>query len=681
MKNLLVLLLAFSCPAFAVENPVVPPAAKIVDRFGVNFQSGQLSRKLNTISIGGEYGLNHSVSLFTDFLSESNPDGRYGFIDGYAGSAKSVQITQNSYDLLGTPNGGITIRDTGSRQSNITTLRAIRVYGPAGNQDFLVFQSGKLDPETSAVGDYEYRPVGDGRHSLIESPDKRLLIWTTPEGIESIYERNGNSGAQSARAGARLKEITYPNGFKLRFTTSYINAEVTTNTGYMLKYQHRSKFETFDQMVAINLAHQYCAASATSCPSTGWPSVTFTWPFDTPEVFKQPSLPAARYLVKMTTDAGVTDIQYEPENVCIKNSGNEDDSCARSRGVEKWFPRLKSIRTPDSTVPNYQYKYVNKGAMFSTSIGFDASFGSSYVYWGLLATSGQITSATLNGTDTESYGDVPTVNTPNANVTWNNGEIWVTSAQYELNVIETVTDRKSGTYIYHRDSRHFVEKYFPIAGLGPAKHYIYDGPRGNLSLVKSIPPSEEQVIQKAEYVPGETLMGNYGRCKHPKTCNKPIWVEDARGNRTDYEYDPEGRFGNPIKITYPADKNGKRPATVYNYEPMYAYYKKDGESITQDPDPIWMLTSEHTCMTTEATSSGCSGGASDTVKTTYEYGPQNAGLPNNLLLLGKVVTAATSKGGDNMEITSRRTCFQYNKYGNKIGQTEPKAKLASCPQQ
>lgn len=679
MKKTLLLLLAFSGSAFAVENPVVPPATKIVDRFGVNFQSGQLSRKLNTISIGGEYGLSHSVSLYTDFLSDSNAEGRFGFIDGYAGSAKSVQITQNVAYILDNVNGGYTIRDTGSRQSDISALRVMRVYGPAGNMDFLVFQNGFLDRDTSAESNYEYRPVGDGRHSLIESPDKRLLIWTTPDGIESIYERNENSGSQSARAGARLKEVTYPNGFKLRVNTSSTYMDVTTNTGYRLKYQLRSNFETFDQMVAINLAYQYCAANAASCPTTGWPTVTFTWPFDTPNVFKQPSLPASRYLIKMTTDAGVTDIMYEPENVCLKKSGIEDESCAKSRGIQKWFPRLKSIRTPESTVPNYQYKYINKSAMFTINPGFDASFGSSFTYWHLLATSGQIISATLNGTDSESYSENPSVNTHNANVTWGNGETEVTSSQYELDVIERVMEKKSGIYIYHKDSRHFVEKYYPIAGRGPAKQYIYDGPRGNLSLVKSIPPSEEQIIQKAEYAPGETLTGNYGRCKHPKTCNKPIWVEDARGNRTDYEYDPEGRFGNPIKITYPADKNGKRPATVYKYEPMYAYYKKDGESITQDPDPIWMLTSEHTCMTTDATSTDCSGGPADMVETTYEYGPQNAGLPNNLLLLGKVVTAATSTGGDSMQITSRRTCFQYNKYGNKIGQTEPKAKLAFCP--
>src|SRR5690606_22102628 len=117
--------------------------------------------------------------------------------------------------------------------------------------------------------------------------------------------------------------------------------------------------------------------------------------------------------------------------------------------------------------------------------------------------------------------------------------------------------------------------------------YFYNGPRGNLNQITSIvSPSNPVILQEVEYPPGES-------CVYPKTCNKPISVKDARGNVTEFEYDPQGRFGSPIKITSPANENNKRPTTVYNYEPMYAYYKGDGEAIAQDPDPIWMLTSEH----------------------------------------------------------------------------------------
>ncbi len=667
MKRILFLLWSFSCSALALDdNPIAPPAAEVVDRFGVNLQTGQLSRKLNTVSIGGELGLSHSVDLYTDFLS----DGNKGFIDGFAGKVTSTKISDNVAYPLTNANGDVTaIRDTGSHQSTFVPLRVMRVYGPAGSQDFLVYQNGVVNNDNSATTGYTYKPVGDIRHSLIESADKTSLTWVTPGGVESKYERatifseNWNAGS-----GAKLKEVTYPNGFKIRVNST----DVTTNTGFMLKYQLKvfQQLDTFNQMVAINLAYQSCASSAETCSITGWPSVTFTWPDGTPSVFRQPGLPASSYLVKMTTAAGVTDIQYQPENICIKEGGGEDANCAAlPMGGTKWYPRLRSIKTPESNVPNYQYTYKNKGQYYGTGSYNDFGFGATYTYWSLLATSGQIVSATLNGTDSQSYSG-PTVNSQNANITWGNSETWVTSSQYELNVLETVIDNKSGTYLYHKDARHFVEKYYPVAGRGPDLHYYYDGPRGNLNKINTIinPSGGETLFQEASYS---------ATCDYPKICNKPLWVKDARGNVTNYEYDSQGRFGSPIKITAPADKNGKRAATVYNYEPKHAYYKISGEAIAQDPSPVWMLTSEHTCRTSDATSTGCAAGNLDMVKTSYYYGPQSTAQANNLLLRGKSIVAEGSSGA----LETRVWCYEYDKYGKLIGETSPKgisSTLESC---
>lgn len=666
MKKILFLFLGFSCSAIALEddNPSAPPSPEFVDKFGVNLQTGQLSRRLNTVSIGGELGLSHSVELYTDLWS----DGYKGFIDGFAGSAKSTRISNNVVQILTNANGDVTaIRDTGTYQSTFTLMRVMRVYGPAGTQDFLVYQNGVVNNDTSATTGYIYKPVGDIRHSLTESADKKTLTWITPEGIESTYERFENSGVQSAGAGAKLKEVTYPNGFKVRV---YYEG-VSTNTGFMLKYQlyPQGLSRTPGQIVALNLANQYCAVDALTCNTNGWPTVSFTWPNGTPEVFRQPGLPLSSYLVKMTTDAGVTDIQYQPENICIKEGGGEDANCAAlPLGGTKWYPRLRSIRTPDSNIPNYQYTYKNKGQFFSGTGSTDTGFGWIYTYWSLLATSGQIVSATLNGTDTKSYSG-PTTNSYNANVTWGNDETWVTSSQYELNVVESVTHKKSGTYSYHKDARHFVEKYYPVPGRGPDLHYYYDGPRGNINKINTINSSG-----------GETLFQEFGystTCDYPKTCNKPLWVKDARGNVTNYDYDPQGRFGGPIKITAPADKNGKRAATIYNYEPKYAYYKLNSEAIAQDSAPVWMLTSEHTCRTSDATSTGCAAGNLDMVKTAYYYGPQSTAQANNLLLRGKSIVAEGSSGA----LETRVWCYEYNKYGKLIGETLPKGNsttLESC---
>ncbi len=666
MKKFLLILLSISGYSFALDdNPIAPPSAEVVDRFGVNLQTGQLSRRLNTVSIGGELGLSHSVELYTDFLSA----GAYGYIDSFAGSVTSRKISDNVVQILTNTNGNVTaIRDTGTNQSTFIPLRVMRAYGPAGSQDFLVYQNGIVNNDNNATTGYTYKPVGDIRHSLKESTDKKYLTWITPTGIESKYERSVNSGTWIASTGAKLKEVTYPNGFKVRVNST----DVTTNAGFMLKYQLRtpSRLNTFDQMVAINLAHQYCASNAETCSTSGWPAATFTWPNGTPSVFRQPGLPSSSYLVKMTTDTGVTDIQYQPENICIKEGGSEDANCAANPlGGTKWYPRLRSIRTPESTLPNYQYTYKNKGQMLGSNYGYAIDFGSTYTYWSLSSTSGQIIGATLNGTDSQGYSG-PTINSHSANVTWGNGETWVTSSQYELNVIESVTDKKSGTYVYHKDARHFVEKYYPVAGRGPDLRYYYQGPRGNLNKIHIVNSSGgETLFQEASYSP---------TCDFPKICNKPLWVKDARGNVTNYDYDPQGRFGNPIKITAPADKNGKRAATIYNYEPKYAYYKRNGEAVAQDPDPVWMLTSEHTCRTSEATSTGCMSGSSlDMVKTSYYYGPQSTAQANNLLLRGKSIVAEGSSGA----LETRVWCYEYDKYGKLIGETLPKGNsttLESC---
>jgi YD repeat-containing protein len=652
MKKILLLLLGVSCSSLALEhNPIAPPQPNVVDKFGVNLQSGQLSHQLKTIAIGGERGLSHHVQLYTDLkLGEG-----YGFIDAFAGSADSTQISTNVVQILTDSSGNVrAIRDTGSPPpTSFTELRVMRVYGPAGSQDFLVYKNGQVDHNHSSTSGYVYKPVGDIRHSLVESADTKFLTWTTPSGIQSKYERASSSG-NTARAGAVLKEVIYPDGFKIRVGYK----AVSTNTGFMLKYDFTNSplSKIPRQVIGINRANQYCAEEATSCATAGWPVATFTWPTGIPNVFHQPGLPLSSYLVTMTTPDGVTDIQYQPENVCITEFGNEVENCTGSH--TKWHPRLRSIRTPESNVPNYEYTYKNLIHLHAVS-----GLG----YWKLASTSGQITSATLNGTDTQSYSG-PTSNPSNSTITRGNIDTWAVTSQYEQNVIESVTDTKSGTYTYHKDARHLLEKYNPVAGRGPNQHYYYDS-RGNLSQIKAIEASGNQILLKNITYPTT--------CTHPKTCNQPLSITDALGNVTDYEYDPQGRFGSPIKITQPPNKHGERAATVYHYEPMYASYKRSGETISQDPDPIWLLTSEHTCRKTAITETGCAGGNLDKVLTTYYYGPQNSGQPNNLLLRGKSITAE----GASSTLETRVWCYEYDRYGKLIGETAPKgnsSNLQSC---
>jgi YD repeat-containing protein len=155
-------------------------------------------------------------------------------------------------------------------------------------------------------------------------------------------------------------------------------------------------------------------------------------------------------------------------------------------------------------------------------------------------------------------------------------------------------------------------------------------------------------------------------CVSYLTCSKPIWTKDAKGNQTDYTYDPNN--GAVASVTGPADANGVRPQMRYSYVQRYAWILNSTGSYVHASAPIWVLDSESSCRASAATgnsSSPCAG--NDEVKTSYDYGPDSG--PNNLFLRGVVVTA---------DGVSRRTCYTNDPQGNRISQTAPRAGLAVC---
>ena len=225
--------------------------------------------------------------------------------------------------------------------------------------------------------------------------------------------------------------------------------------------------------------------------------------------------------------------------------------------------------------------------------------------------------------------------------------------------INWVDASKVGRYEYERSFRNFVLKEKPL--VGPDKTYTYDDDyRGNLTAI-SLATGESV---SATYPPSCTSANR-------KFCNKPASTTDARGSTTNYTYHaPSGQIAT---VTLPADEAGYRAQTRYSYQQKYAYYKKDSNSVEAADTPVWMLVREEYCMSSQASGSNCSAGDNDEVVTDYDYGPQD-GRPNNLLLRGVRVTAL----GDNGVRETRVTCYQYDIYGNRIGETKPKAGKTQC---
>ena len=224
----------------------------------------------------------------------------------------------------------------------------------------------------------------------------------------------------------------------------------------------------------------------------------------------------------------------------------------------------------------------------------------------------------------------------------------------------------------HRNGR-LTSVIFPESN---SLNYEYDG-RGNVTVVRqrARPASGlGDLVQTAEYP--ET-------CVNRITCNRPISMTDARGNTTDYTYDPA--HGGVLTQTGPAvpttQNDGTivsvRPQTRYEYAQRYARIRSGGGYV-QAPTPIWVLLRERYCRTTAALGSTCAGGSADEVITDYDYGPDSG--PNNLFLRGKTVTAQTyTWPNQTPTVAVHRTCYGYDQRGRRISETQPNAHLTSCP--
>lgn len=148
------------------------------------------------------------------------------------------------------------------------------------------------------------------------------------------------------------------------------------------------------------------------------------------------------------------------------------------------------------------------------------------------------------------------------------------------------------------------------------------------------------LVTATVYMEGPTVRPD--QCSNAKTCNKPSYVVDARGNRTDYTW--SATHGQLLTETMPADTNGIRPVTTYGYT---AYNGSDGAVF-------YLLTSRQAKMD-----------ASNTSTTTYSYDASNHWVLKSMVQAG---------GG-----TALTTCFKFDGVGNLISKTEPKAGIGTCP--
>lgn len=203
----------------------------------------------------------------------------------------------------------------------------------------------------------------------------------------------------------------------------------------------------------------------------------------------------------------------------------------------------------------------------------------------------------------------------------------------------------------------------------PLRNVTY--PEGNVeALSYAAYRNIYQVTKKAK--PGSSLANivdtrNYANTTNPFTRAKPISLVDGRNNTISFTYDET--HGGVLTQTQSAGGDNVQPVKRFSYIQRYAWLSNGGGGFVRASSPVWLLSQERTCRTSATQGNACAAGSGDEVVTTYEYGPDDGSVGNNLLVRGIAVTA---------DGRTRRTCFGYDGQGNRIWETKPRAGLGVC---
>lgn len=256
-------------------------------------------------------------------------------------------------------------------------------------------------------------------------------------------------------------------------------------------------------------------------------------------------------------------------------------------------------------------------------------------------TDGRVATVTQSGI---TYNYAYAISGPNQTTTIttpNGSEIYVVNTATTRPVSTTNAAGQTTSYLYDTAGR-TTRITFPELNY---INYTYDA-RGNTTEVRQVakPGSGNGDIV--------TTAGFDATCVNTKTCNKPNYAIDERGNRTDYTYDPV--HGGVTRIQSPSAAAGQpRPEVNYTYSALTPQARDASGVLVSTGVPQYLLTQVTMC----ATAATCPGTASET-RITYAYNTPTLQL-----------TAVTIAAGDN-SISSTHT-FTYNVFGKVASDDGP----------
>jgi RHS repeat-associated protein len=546
-------------------------------------------------------------------------------------------VDQNGVDLM---SGQFTLSqsdiDIGPPEANLAYQRSVTSnlggsYGYRASTDvFLGFPDS--DHATVTIGNaVETFSVAGSTYTVLNGMGS-TLVFDTPSQNYIYTQRDGTAIRFPAQNGDwngfRALSILEPDGTLTQYTTDSVSISVTllltralsvvNNAGYQLelRYTDSSKPASPSQVFALNMTTAYCDPTAATCAATsGAPYATFAWT-------QQPYDPTVGLVPLLTvTDPAGRQTRWTMGAQTTSNVGEAGPSGVKSA----------SSPTADDTTAVFQ-DYGQSSLGESVGVSSVTRRGMTWNYQIINYSTSQ---PTVRATDPlGNYREVRT-DLLTSEVLSDKDELGhITSYQYDSLGRRTRISFPEGDYIQLTyDARGNITEKHHVAKPGTA-----------------IP----DIVESAVYPP---------TCTNPKTCNKPTSTTDARGQVTDYTYDPT--HGGLLTVTLPAPYSGAvRPQTRYFYTALYAWYQNSAGALTQSPTPIYKLTSISSCRTTTS----CTNTA-DEVRTTFSYQVGSASAGSNLLLM-----SVTQSSGDNS--VSRTTSFSYDDRGNRVSVDGPLAGTA-----
>lgn len=448
-----------------------------------------------------------------------------------------------------------------------------------------------------------------------------------------------------------VTEVDYPDGRILKVyyknaPGSYSNAPriqgIENNLGYFIKYEYKSDVPTqsdsadwawISKAYGGNHAYDVCDVSADHCTLSTSKTASVNWP---------------------------SDFSY----IDILNAAGET-----SHYTLDSYHEITSYTPPDQTSPEVTYTMCARGAGLCSWTMSDVGTNLWYAAWvqgGTYMYPGKVYTAVSHG-ETTNYEPSNSCNCGGyiAATTFSNDYRGVRQLAiyappqslrpYIAGSLDSYMDEKGEQFTYAGDATNHLTSFTDATGVSTG--FTYDSRSNITSQIVGPTDGSSSAVTTAAYP---------ATCTNVVTCNKPTSVTDPKGGETDFTYDPV--HGGILTETRPADPNGVRPQKRYTYVQRYAVYYNTAGVLTQAATPIWLVASESYCRTSSWTGTVCAAGSSDEVVTSYDYGPTTGA--NNLLLRGEAVVASGQ---------TRRTCYSYNAFGDRVSETSPNANLGSCP--